>query len=64
MNITDDGQARARLWIALGNQPGVGAWFSVWTLAHSVFRSSRHGRKWLPGFRGVVAESVPCQNTK
>lgn len=24
---------RADLWIALGNQPGVSAWFAVWLLA-------------------------------
>ena len=39
MNIPADKDARARLWVALGNQPGVGAWFSVWTLA----RESRQG---------------------
>ena len=25
--------SRASLWIALGNQPGVSAWFAVWLLA-------------------------------
>lgn len=38
MTIPTDKDARARLWVALGNQPGVGAWFSVWTLS----RESQH----------------------
>ncbi|HET7649189.1 MAG TPA: hypothetical protein VFL15_00610 [Gammaproteobacteria bacterium] len=35
MNIPADNVARARLWVALGNQPGVAAWFSVWTLSRN-----------------------------
>jgi|GEM_PF-6139106 len=26
---------KAQLWIAVGNQPGTGAWFSVWRVIHS-----------------------------
>lgn len=33
MTAPDDTRSRARLWVALGNQPGVAAWFSVWMLA-------------------------------
>jgi hypothetical protein len=33
-----DNDARARLWIALGNGPGVGAWFSVWALSREAKR--------------------------
>lgn len=31
----DDAETRARVWAALGNQPGVGAWFAVWFLARN-----------------------------
>lgn len=35
MNISKDSDARARLWVALGNQPGVSAWFTVWSLSRA-----------------------------
>lgn len=38
MNIPADKDERARLWVALGNQPGASAWFSVWMLS----RESQH----------------------
>lgn len=28
-----DDEARVRLWVALGAQPGVSAWYAVWLLA-------------------------------
>ncbi|HEV2111739.1 MAG TPA: hypothetical protein VGT99_10335 [Gammaproteobacteria bacterium] len=28
-----DADERSRVWIALGNQPGVSAWFAVWLLS-------------------------------
>jgi len=30
---------KTQLWIAIGNQPGTGAWFSVWVVSH--FRRAR-----------------------
>jgi hypothetical protein len=27
--------AKTQLWIAIGNQPGTGAWFSVWLVSRS-----------------------------
>lgn len=33
MSIPEDSETRSRLWIALGNQPGVSAWFAVWSLS-------------------------------
>jgi hypothetical protein len=31
-----DAETRARVWTALGNQPGVSAWFAIWLLARFV----------------------------
>jgi hypothetical protein len=39
MNAPKDDNVRARLWVALGNEPGVSAWFSVWSLSRE---SKRH----------------------
>jgi len=33
MTTPKNNTARARLWVALGNQPGVSTWFAVWSLA-------------------------------
>lgn len=35
MNAPKDPDVRARLWVALGNQPGVSAWFTVWLLSRA-----------------------------
>lgn len=48
MNNPADKDARARLWVALGNQPGVAAWFSVWALSRKTPRrnaAERHPAK-------------------
>ena len=31
--MKDDGNDKTQLWIAIGNQPGTGAWFSVWLVS-------------------------------
>ncbi|MFI4920581.1 MAG: hypothetical protein ACHQAZ_02945 [Gammaproteobacteria bacterium] len=36
---SDDG--RKGLWIALGQQPGVSAWFTVWRLSRLAKRAAR-----------------------
>jgi hypothetical protein len=28
--VKENGNEKTQLWIAIGNQPGNGAWFSVW----------------------------------
>jgi hypothetical protein len=33
--MKDDGNDKTELWIAVGNQPGCGAWFSVWLVSRS-----------------------------
>ncbi|MGE5625586.1 MAG: hypothetical protein ACM3ZT_08570 [Bacillota bacterium] len=33
MQMPKDANERVKLWQALGQQPGVSAWFSVWQLA-------------------------------
>ncbi|MGH8370005.1 MAG: hypothetical protein ACRESC_03395 [Gammaproteobacteria bacterium] len=40
-----DDNARVRLWIALGDQPGVSAWFSVWSLSRASRRHDSETRK-------------------
>jgi hypothetical protein len=39
-----------QLWIAMGNQPGTGAWFSVWLVSRSkrVRRPDAKATKKLP----------------
>ena len=38
-----DAETRARVWAALGNQPGVGVWFTVWLLSRlSGVTATRH----------------------
>ena len=33
--MKDNGNEKTQLWIAIGNQPGTGAWFSVWLVSRS-----------------------------
>jgi len=35
MQIPRDDAERVQLWIALGHQPGVSAWFTVWRVVTS-----------------------------
>ena len=35
MRTPRDEAERVQLWIALGNQPGVGTWFTVWRVVTS-----------------------------
>jgi hypothetical protein len=41
---------KTQLWIAIGNQPGTGAWFSVWLVSHftRVRRPAAKAAKKLP----------------
>ena len=48
--------SRARLWIALGNQPGVSAWFSVWLLA----RLNPMPRKVMRAAASTVQPAAPA----
>ena len=34
MQIPKDEAERVQLWIALGQQPGVSAWFTIWRVTH------------------------------
>lgn len=39
---------RTELWIAVGNQPGTGAWFSVWLVSRSKRIRAAKAAKKLP----------------
>jgi hypothetical protein len=40
---------KTQLWIAIGNQPGTGAWFSVWLVSRfQRVRASKAAAKKLP----------------
>lgn len=50
-----DTETRARVWAALGNQPGVGAWVAVWLLARlsgATAQQRQTGPKGAPLRRG------------
>jgi hypothetical protein len=40
-----DAETRARVWAALGNQPGMSAWLTVWLLARFSGAESRTALK-------------------
>ena len=50
--MKDNGNDKTQLWIAIGNQPGTGAWFSVWLV-------SRSKRVCLPSAK--AAKKLPSQ---
>jgi hypothetical protein len=33
--MKDNRNEKTQLWIAIGNQPGIGTWFSVWLVSRS-----------------------------
>jgi hypothetical protein len=39
---------KTQLWIAIGNQPGCGAWFSVWLVSRSKRARPKAASKKLP----------------
>ena len=43
--VTLGEDARVRLWIALGNQPGLGAWHAVWLLSRLMPRPAESAAK-------------------
>jgi hypothetical protein len=47
-----DAETRARVWVALGNQPGVSAWFAVWLLARFSGAKQRAAQKPAAPLRG------------
>ncbi len=47
--MKDNGNDKTQLWIAIGNQPGTGAWFSVWLVSRSKrMRANKAAAKNLP----------------
>lgn len=53
-----DTETRARVWAALGQQPGVGAWFAVWLLARF---SGATGPRRYTGPRAAPLQRDPNQ---
>lgn len=43
-----DADSRSSLWIALGNQPGVSAWYAVWLLSRLSPPAPKGPRKSVP----------------
>lgn len=64
MKVSDQSQNRARLWQAFGNQPGVSAWFAVWSLSRSRSGCSAHSRESIVEFSGGAGKELPCPNTR
>jgi hypothetical protein len=58
MTADKDSDSRARLWVALGNEPGVSAWFSVWSLSRNWLGSKNPAP---PKKSCAVAECNPKQ---
>lgn len=58
MTANKDSDSCARLWVALGNEPGVSAWFSVWSLSRNWlgYKNSAPHKK-----SGAVTECNPKQ---
>ena len=46
--LIGDADTRSSLWIALGNQPGVSAWYAVWLLSRLNPPAPKEPRKSAP----------------
>ena len=46
--VIGDEDTRTSLWIALGNQPGVSAWYAVWLLSRLYPAAAKAPRKSAP----------------